>query len=267
VNETKQAARRRLVFAFAIALALHEIAALAYPWWRRFTPPPQPVERFTIAKLIRIEHRATPTPPPTPKPVVHAIGQTNVAAHIVNPGRSSEKQPIKRIASARAIAHTKYHLKPIIHVPAGGHGAGTAVAKADTGSLGNGGNGTGESGNGNGGGGAAVGQEPCGAVDFLTTTQPTIDSSTGRVWEHIMIQVHFADGTSQTVPLDYPFYYPSQAVDPFLQSNVRVADFQFPPAAQAASEPPLVQYVIAHTRADGTTKLRDCPGIPTPQPG
>lgn len=127
--------------------------------------------------------------------------------------------------------------------------------------MGPGGNGTGESGNGNGTGGAPAAHEPCGYVDFEPNeADARVDQATGRVWEYISILVHFPDGSDQTVPLDYPFYYASQANDPFLPGHANIpATFQFPPAAQRDNEPPLVQYVMQHTTPDGYTLLHECP--------
>lgn len=230
------------------------------------TTASRPVERLSIAKLIRIEHRAPPTPrpKPTPRPIVHskAIAQTHVRPHVVNPGAPAQHQHVRRIASARPVAHTRHHSKPAaIHVPTGGHGTGTSkTAKAETGGVGPGGTGTGESGTGQGTGGAPPAQEPCGYVDFAPNNNPTTDPGTGRVWEYVAIIVHFPDGSEQSVNLDYPFYYASEAEDPFIQGHQNIpATFQFPPPNQAANEPPLVQYVMKHTTPDGFTLLRECP--------
>jgi hypothetical protein len=246
--------RRRMVIAVAAALAIHEILAGLVPWRTSTIPPEQP-ETITIARLVRIEHK------PTPRPIVHAhvIAPTNVQPTVVNPGNPSANQHIRRVASARPLVKTHYHSAPArIHVPTGGHGAGTSKsAKANTGGIGPGGTGTGESGVGTGTGGAPAAHEPCGYVDFLPYDTPTIDSS-GRRWEHISLVVHFPDGSSQSSDLDYPFYYASSTIDPFVPANKNIpATFQFPPAGRSVS--PVVQYVIDHTRPDGTTVLKDCP--------
>lgn len=263
----KQAARRRLIVAFALAIAIHEIIAGVFPW-RPHMIPQTPKETITVAKIVRIEHRPRPTPRPTPKPtpqpIVHTkiVAETHVKPHIVNPGNPSQHQNIKRIASARPPVRTKYHSKPAtIHVPVGGHGAGTSkTAKAETGGIGPGGTGTGESGTGTGTGGAPMAHEPCGYVEFQPSDSPIEEKSTGRIWEHIAMTVHFPDGTKQDVELDYTWYYPSRAEDPFMPQNSNIpATFQFPPPNQRANEPPLVQYVITHTTSDGFTTLRDCP--------
>ena len=255
------------MLALAGAIALHELFAALVPL-RQATISEAPVEQLTIAKLIRIEHRPTPKPRPTPRPsptpqpIVHTtvIAETHTPTPVINPGAPSQHHRIKRISSARPLVHTKYHSKPIAYIPTGGHGSGTSkTAKADTGGIGTGGNGTGVNGNGNGTGGAPAAHEPCGYVEFIPTDQPHIDPNTGRVQETVEVRVHFADGTQQSQQLDYPFVYPSISTDPFGDRSVADPAFQFPPPGMRAQEPDVVQYVMAHTRSDGTTRLKDCP--------
>jgi hypothetical protein len=260
--------RRRIVIALAAALALHEIFAALVPWHpkRLFT---EPIEKITIAKITRIEHRPTPTPKPTPRPTptpqpvvrTKVIAETHTPTPIVNPGAPSEHQRVKRVASARPLIRTKFHSRPArIHVPMGGHGTGVSrTAKADTGGIGPGGSGRGVGGTGSGTGGTAAAHEPCGYVEFQPADQPTVDKGTGRVWERILMTVHFPDGTSENQSLDYMWYYPSLAADPWSKNDNSPVLFQFPPADQRPDEPPLVQYVMAHTDSDGFTKLKDCP--------
>jgi hypothetical protein len=255
-----------LVIAIALALAIIEITAMAIPS-HTVALQGEPIERLSIAKMVRIVHRATPKPKPTPKPIVHAkvVAQTHARPHVVNPGAPAQHQRVHRVASARPMIHTKYHSKPTVHVPTGGHGMGTSKsAKPVTGGVGPGGTGTGESGSGQGTGGAPAAHEPCGYVDFAATGNPTTDQSTGRVWEYIQMTVHFPDGSYQSVDLDYPWYYPNATADPWSEYNEKndpnaPATFQFPPADKVSTEPPLVSYVIQHTDAEGYTKLRECP--------
>ena len=258
---------RRLVLGLAGALALHEIFAALVPL-HQATIREAPVETITIAKIVKIEHRPKPTPKPTPRPtptpqpVVHTkvIAETHTPTPVINPGSPSQNHHIRRIASARPLVHTRYHSKPVAHIPVGGHGAGTSrTATANTGGIGPGGNGTGVSGSGNGTGGAPAAHEPCGFVEFIPTDQPHIDSGTGRVWENVEVRVHFPDGTTQTQVLDYPFYYAAISQDPFADRSVSDPTFQFPPSGQRAGEPELVQYVMAHSTGDGVTRLKDCP--------
>jgi hypothetical protein len=265
-GESAQAGRRRLVLGIALALAIVEIVVMSIPK-RSYTLQTEPIEQITVAKITRIEHRATPTPKPTPKPIVHAkiIAQTHAKPHIVNPGAPSEHQRVHRVSSARPLVRTHFHSKPVRHIPMGGHGAGTSTtAKAETGSIGPGGAGTGESGSGQGTGGAPPAHEPCGYVDFIATGNPVHDNATGRVWEYIQMIVHFPDGSEQSVDLDYPWYYTSDETDPWSEYNEKrnpnaPVPFQFPPPNQRGNEPPLVQYVIQHTTQQGLTLLRECP--------
>jgi hypothetical protein len=266
-GESPQANRRRLIVAFAVAIAAIEITAMLIPS-HTYVIQTQTPEVVTIAKLTRIEHRVKPTPKPTPKPIVHVklIAPAHVQPKIVHPAAPSQNQHIRRVASARPLVHTHYHSKPAtIHVPVGGHGAGTSrTAKAPTGGVGPGGTGTGESGTGQGTGGAPAANEPCGFVEFSPTGNPVIDRSTGRMWEYIAMTVHFPDGSQQSVDLDYPWYYPSAEADPWSDYNEKnnpnaPTPFIFPPPDKAAAEPPLVQYVIKHTTAEGLTTLHDCP--------
>jgi hypothetical protein len=81
--------------------------------------------------------------------------------------------------------------------------------------------------------------------------------------------VHFSDGSSQSMMLDYPWYYSSEAANPWSDQNLKDPSFptrfQPPPPSKLAAEPPLVQYVISHSTPDGMTLLHDCPQTsPTP---
>lgn len=267
-GESPEASRRRLILAAALALAIIEITMISIPS-HTVTLTTQPQEIITIAKVTRIQHRIVPTPKPkpTPQPIVHTkvIAQTHVKPKIVNPGSPAKQQKIKRIAQAAPTVHTHFHNKPVEHIATGAQGAGTSkIAKPLSGSVGTGGTGTGQSGQGQGTGGAPQAHEPCGYVDFIATGNPTVDRSTGRVWEYIQMIVHFPDGSEQSVDLDYPWYYASDQQDPWSDYNEKLhpnapVPFQFPPPSQTSSEPQLVQYVIQHTSSDGYTLLKPCP--------
>lgn len=257
-----------MVLAIAVAFAVIEIVTILIPK-HSYSIATQPKETITVAKLTRIQHRAVPTPKPkpTPKPVVHTkvIAETHAKPAVVNPGNPSRRQRIKRISQAAPTVRTQHHSKPVEHIATGAQGAGASKsAKPLTGSVGTGGSGTGQSGQGQGTGGAPLAHEPCGYVDFIATGNPTVDRSTGRVWEYIQMIVHFPDGSEQSVDLDYPWYYSSDQEDPWSDYNEKLhpnapVPFQFPPPSQASGEGPLVQYVVKHTTADGYTLLRPCP--------
>lgn len=265
--------RRRLVVAFALAIAIHEVLAGLIPghWQPAIAVP---AERISHVQIIALLHRPKPTPRPTPKPVVrtHVIAPTHVRARVIDPAKMSQNQHVRRHAQKRAIAHTVHHLAPVaIHVPAGGQGASTSTGKAATGGVGTGGTGTGTGGNANGLGGAPAANEPCGYVEFVNADGVSkYDPQTGGFFVDIKMIVHFPDHSEQSVLLDYPWYYPSQAANPWSDQNLANANFpvrfQAPPPDKTASEPPLVQYVIQHSTASGLTLLKDCPGDATPRP-
>lgn len=232
------------------------------------------VEHVTIA---RVQHRPKPTPTPTPTPaptprprvVTHAkVVPVPSKAKVVVPapeGKSAHKEQIKRMGAARP-KPPHIHAKPIWDmVPTGGQGAGAGKV-AGAGSVGNSGNGTGAGNEGNGAGGGGA---PCGAVDFIAHGEAFYNPATG-FYERSNIDaiVHFDDGSSQTVPLDWTWRFKSEDLDPFHNSDAPTF-FQFPPKDKRPNEPPLVQYIMQHSSARGSTTLRsdNCPNIPPPSPG
>lgn len=134
---------------------------------------------------------------------------------------------------------------------------------------------TGDHGSGSGaaagsGAGAAGGNEPCGFVEFSDPHGSHYDPTTGGFYVDIRMSVHFADGSQQSVLLDYPWYYASENANPWSAHNVKDPNFptrfQTPPAPKLSSEPQLVQYVAQHSTADGMTLLRDCQGATEERP-
>jgi hypothetical protein len=258
---------RRLAVAFAVAIALHEIAVAFIPTFNEQAPP----ENVSHVRLLLI---LKPTPKPSP-PIVrtHVIAPQQVKPRIMNPGASAQRAEIKHAGSAYHAPKTQYHSKPIWDIAVGGHGTG-AGKNGTYGSLGHGSKGPGEGTSGNGAGGGPVANEPCGYVDFSDPHGSQYDKRTGGFFVDIRLHVHFPDGHVETQILDYPFYYPSEAANPFSDQNANNPDmanilFQFPPANKLLSEPALVQYVIQHTTPTGHTLLNDCPNAtdaPTPPP-
>ena len=245
---------RRLTVAFAFAIALVAIIAQVY---MALLASRAPDATETVAKsvVITLTKKPKPTPSPTPRPTPTV--RPRVIAQVVDPGKSARKEIVKKPAASRPKVVTKYHSKPIAAVPVGGQGAG-AGRKGTAGSLGNGGNGTGAGNEGNGSGGV------CGAVDFSSSSDPSYDGN-AKLYFHDSVEmiVHYGDGHAETIALDYPWHYRTLASDPFVHSDA-IMLFQFPPKAIRASEPALVQYVMAHTDAMGTTTLNDCGNIPPP---
>ena len=250
---------RRFLLAIACSIALHEIVVVLIPPFLKAPPQTKEVvEHVTIAKLI------TPTPSPTPQPTPKATPR--VISLNVNEGKQAIKEPIKRAGLNKVVPPKTIHTKPIwdiVPIKAGqGAGAGNNTG---AGSLGTGGSGTGAGNEGNGSGAG-----PCGAVDIGAKGVAVYNSATGMYERNnVYATVWLSDGSAQRVDFDWTWHYRSEDVDPFKHDELPML-FQFPPAAQRASEPQLVQYIMRNTTATGHTLLNDqCPNIPaapTPQP-
>ncbi|MBV8435214.1 MAG: hypothetical protein JO029_13115 [Candidatus Eremiobacteraeota bacterium] len=249
-----------MLLAFALAIAVHEILAGLIP---HASPEPERLEIVSHVDLARISRRPlpTPTPPPPPSPhlVSHARTIAPVETHVIartTTGLSSRKEIVHRVAASRPKPPPVSHSKPVWDLPAGGQGAGAGNASG-AGSLGTGGTGTG-AGNAGTGSGASAGNEPCGFVTFMNPHGARFDPQTRGFWVDVQMSVHFPDGHSESLLLDYPWYYPSSAANPFENESVPML-FQWPPEDKRAAEPSLVQYVMSHSAAPGITLLKDCP--------
>jgi hypothetical protein len=114
--------------------------------------------------------------------------------------------------------------------------------------------------------GAASGAPPCGYVTFSDPHGSHYDPRSHGFWVDIRMSVHFADGSAQSMILDYPWYYSSESANPWSSRNLSdptfPTRFQPPPSEKIAAEPALVKYVMDHSTLDGATILRDCPEAP-----
>lgn len=238
-------------------------------------------ERIQVAYVARIERR----PSPTPKPVIHVSPRVISTPHYVvsrveNPAPAAPKRAALKAGAAKSIAHTIHHAPRIEHIAlpriarggpglgrrGGATGAGGTSRGTGTGAGGQG-TGTGSGGRGNGSGTYAAADEPCGYVEFVPNAEPIYDNHTGAFRETIRMTVHFPDGHADSMRLDWLFYYPNEAADPWSAQNLRLhpdapIPFQAPPSDKAANEPPLVQYVVQHSTPNGLTLLKDCPPAP-----
>jgi len=263
--------RRRLIIAFAIAIALHEIVAAFVHWLRQ---PAEAPEQISVLHIVRIERR--PTPKPTARPTPKATATPHVVVK-VNPAPAAPKAAPHK-GAAKAIAHTVHHAPHIEHivVPKIAHagpgltrsGAGTGANGTSRGTgTGSGGQGTGTGSGGRGTGNYASANEPCGYVEFVPNAEPIYDKNSGAFRETIKMTVHYADGHVDSQRLDWLWYYPSESADPWSAQNEKLhpdapIPFQPPPSDKAAGEPPIVQYVVQHSTADGYTLLKQCPPAP-----
>ncbi len=268
--------RDRLIVAFALAIALHEVILAVVHGPARpsendagavathitiQTPPPTPRPGPTP--------RPTPTPPPTQPPTPRPR---------VTPPPHSTPAPVRQVAGRAKGRLAKTHgggaPKPVavktvsvaVNTSTAGTGSGTSTGVGSGTTPGTGG-GQGGEGNGNGGNGngAVNADTPCGVVRFLPVDVPRYTS--GTAYEKIGARVSFPDGHEERVTFPYQWVYPNgEQNDPWSRTNAKSEEpivLQTPPpGSNVATFPPLVQYILSHTRSDGTTVLHDCP----PQP-
>lgn len=243
-----------MALAFAVAIALHEIVAGAIPPSAPQTPPREIV---SSARLLHVTLHAfaSPTPKPTPKPTVTPSPVPSPQIRMPVPvARTATYASARAAVPHRAVRRTAKNARPIWETgaPAGGAIVAAAGQSADAEA------GTAPQGSAR----AAEGQQPCGFVTFSDPHGSHFDPQTRGFWVDIRMSVHFADGSSQSMMLDYPWYYPNEAANPWSDANLRDPNFptrfQAPPPEKASGEPPLVQYVVAHSTSDGITLLKDC---------
>ncbi len=271
--------RRRLLVAFALALALHEIIAGLIPRNQLGGSQPEKV----IAQVVRIVHRPTPRPirtptprPPTPKPVIHAkaaiVTPQPIILHLARAAAASSARGAKRRSSTK-----RRHAATVVRsasgiVAAGGQGTGKGRRGSGAGSgagIGVAGNGAGASGPGtgasaNGSGGQPPGEIPCGFVGFTNINRPHPYNNGKGFAQDIRMEVTYKDGHVEKLALDYPFVYPDEGSFPWSDANSAKNPpdeilFQPPPPDKETGEPPIVKYVEHHSPG-GLTTLDPCPG-------
>lgn len=247
---------RRLLAATIVALALHGAFAALVP-----AQGPNPgSESVAPITLARIERRPNPTPSPTPAaaPAIRAQPASSsppTDVHVLH-------APAPRPGSLRPIVRSTSHARLESDAPSGGSGAGSGPQS------GIGGGGTSGSGGDRGGNGAG-GAQPCGFVTFSDPEGSRYDAATGGFYVTIAMTVHYSNGGTASIALDYQWYYPSEAANPWSRRNRDDPNFpttfQQPPPEKRDAEPGLVRYVMEHTSADGYTLLKECPS-PSPSP-
>jgi hypothetical protein len=247
-----------LAIAFAASIAVHEIAAGTIPRNPATTPQREIVTRVQV---LRIVSRPVVKPPQAPVATLPPVS-TPPPKRVREIASATEGRPRSRrdpAAPRRPATAQRSGAKPVWDVGAGS-GAGQ-LAAAQTGTAVASGGASGTQGTGNG---SATGSEPCGFVEFSDPHGSAFDPRTRGFYVDVRMRVHFADGTSQSLVLDYPWYYASESANPWSDENLRDPNFptrfQPPPQSKLGNEPELVRYVIDHSTAEGLTLLRDCPG-------
>jgi hypothetical protein len=252
--------RRRLLLAVALSIGLHEIAAGLVPQTLVRTAPAK--ETVVAARLLRVTVRPIPRPQHArvqPRPIIaHRLLLTTPHDRIalLQHQPPALSRPI-RAAVPHADLPRSSSGKPEWESASDGAKTGLVVQTGNAAGSGNG------SATQSGTNGAIGRNEPCGFVTFSDPHGSQYDASTHGFWVDIRMSVHFSDGSSQTMILDYPWYYPSEAANPWSDQNLKdpnfLPRFQVPPSTKADGEPQLVKYVMQHSTPDGLTLLHDCP--------
>jgi hypothetical protein len=147
-----------------------------------------------------------------------------------------------------------------------GTGAGLGVGAATGGGAEGTGAGEGRAGIGTGAVNATM---PCGEVIFNVRGAP--DYRSGAASERITATVQFPDGHTETDTFPYAWTYENgERDDPWSATNLAKRNFDIPlifppPGTDTSGYPPLIKYILDHTRPNGTTVLEPCPNQ-TPLP-
>jgi hypothetical protein len=234
---------------------VHEIIAALVPG---NAPPSPPREIVGHVEVVRIARRRLSAAPRIVRiATVRPAPMHRIARHRARIGGHSASAAH---APAHRTAIVAYSGRPVWDTGSGRGIAPNGVAGSGAQSAGAQGAGT----------DAASGKEPCGFVEFSDPHGSQYDRGTGGFYVDIRMSVHFADGSQQSMVLDYPWYYASENANPWSAHNIKDPNFptrfQPPPAAKLSDEPQLVQYVAQHSTADGMTLLRDCQGATEQRP-
>lgn len=288
---------KRLLLAFVLAVAIHEIVIGAGGFLRFSEPSKRPVPEATtvvlIAPLIRVPSptptpapspTATPTPPPrataAPKVAVAAPRATVLAKKHSGGSQGGPKLKVD-------IPKTVYHSTPVpvVHAtesgskvvadtgtgasptpgPAQGNGVGTGAGSGAGSAQGAGG------GTGGAGSGPSNSVAPCGAP-YFTGIRRKYNVADGSVDEIVRVTLHLGNGQSIAGEFGYPWHYSKPEDDPWSPSTKiglnDPVDAQMPPKNfDVTKEPLAVQLTLRYTdRVTGTTFFRDCPDMGAKSP-
>jgi hypothetical protein len=288
---TTTSVRRRWILAISLSIVLNEITVGVL----HIPGPSTEVQRVVLFDRIAIVHRPTPrpsvtptlAPSPTPVPVVR-VSPTPTPVPTLVPIVALHPRatiaPVSRVAAVKAAgrrapthggARAKHLAQHFHHftiveqiaksklgkaVGINGVGAGSGAGSADgggaegqTAGVGQGGAGTAD----------ADANTPCGEVEFNVHAPPQYRN--GVASERVTATVRFPDGHVESTVFPYLWIYENgEHDDPWSATNLAKKDLQiplvFPPSGtDTATLPPLIVYILDHTKPDGTTILQTCP--------
>ena len=284
--------RNRAIFAIACAVALNEIFVGILSYYALWAPP-KPAPEHVIAQVVTLvrRHPNVPTPPPTPTPPppprVKPTPRIAVTTKTLVQARAAAAAPrTQRSGGAAAPLHQIIVAKrPAVVVPVTPapvrvavaanasmqNGKEAGIANGGTGIGGGAGAGSGGAGgtdSGTGGNGSDDGMDtplsPCGHPTFTPTHRPIFRD--GEYYVDVTIHVPLRDGEVVDDNLHWEWVYPSADADPWSDVSLQrdpnsPVYLQLPPAGfdLAGSQKPSTVLAVAHTRANGSTNLPDCP--------
>lgn len=261
---------RRLAIAFAVAVALHEIAAGFF-----HARAPEAADEPAQLQIITIAIRTpAPTPIPTIRPTPAPIVTFDARASLAQAAPAAAL-PVRKHRGGRAASRVVHVTPPhTIHAtpqalalasaPAEGvanGGSGSGAGPGTSGDSGLGGAAGGVSGNGTGNG---AGVKPCGEVWLDPIPGTLVLNRDGSRTVRIHIEVTLSDGSTAGDDLGWRFVYRREADDPFSKVGERAgtpALLQLPPRGYdlAGRQNPATVFAVQHTDAQGFTDLEDCP--------
>lgn len=285
-----RAFRQRLLLAFGISIAIHEIVIGAGGFLRMIQPEVHPVPAATI--VLEVQHpmrvaiatpepkpspTMTPTPPPRATPAVRRMiaaprataiakihsggshGGPKLIVHLPKTVHHKESLPIWYAAmhGSKVAANTGTGASPTPG-PAAGNGVGTGRGNGAGSQTGAGG------GTGGNGSGAATGEAPCGEPLFYGL-RAKYNPRDGSFNEDVRVQLQLGNGEKLEGDFHYPWHYPSEEQNPFSprtaipQGDPIPAQLP-PPGFDVAKEPLAVQLTLKYTTRNGTTRFSPCPG-------
>ena len=286
---------KRLLVAFALAIAIHEIVIGAGSFLRFTEPSKRPLPQATtiivIAPRIKVavatptpspKPTATPTIPPrvtpAPKVAIAAPRATTIARKHSGGSRGGPKLEVH-------VPKTVFHSTPVPVVHATATAAAKLIADSGTGAsptpgpaAGNGlgtGSGAGsgnEQGPGGGAGGTGSGPAnaavPCGEPIFYGL-RAKFNPKDGSFDEDVRVELHMANGQKVTGDFHYPWHYPSERDNPFSANWRGGPDDPIPaklppPGFDVSKEPLAVQLTFQNTLPNGTTRFAPCPSAKSP---
>ena len=259
MHSSERGAAGRFALALVAAVALHALLASILPGFpslrsQHRSAPPERIHIMHVARVV-----PTPVPTPSSAPIAPRASQ---ALHPIPQTLSGAEAARAPLHAAGGASVTPPPIAPPVApapVPSSAGQSAGAGRHGGVGSLGTGGTGSGAAATGSGSG-ASAGVTPCGYVNIIALQRERVD---GYVRVRVEISVRLSDGSARIARLDYPFLYPNDVGDPFSPQHLNDPNypvtFQTPPPELRATEPPLVQYVIAHSTPEGFTVLKPCP--------